>query len=265
MSAEAMGFVYRHSPYTGVIFAVHLAVADSVNDQNGNQFWMSTQKLATKARTTRQSVSHALSSLVDDGWLLEISRKDGWTVRYSFCFVECGVVYESRWGVKPVDTPLSSEVTGGVKPVDISPIEPKVNPNTLVLEFEQWWVDYPRKVGKSDALKGWKLARRSVEADVLVAGLVQSKLAWKNAGTEARFIPHPGTWLRQGRWEDEVTAVAGSVVTGDRALDSIKSDVLNLWRLQRCEEDVRDFINGKDGRFQHDLHEFYEGLCAEPR
>jgi hypothetical protein len=134
-----------------------------------------------------------------------------------------------------------------------------------VLEFEQWWVDYPRKVGKSDALKGWKLARRSVGADVLVAGLVQSKLAWKNAGTEARFIPHPGTWLRQGRWEDEVTAVAGSVVTGDRALDSIKSDVLNLWRLQRCEEDVRDFINGKDGRFQHDLHEFYEGLCAEPR
>ena len=51
MSAEATGWVWRHSPWKGehAKFLLHLAVADVVNDAHGNEFWMSQANLAEKS------------------------------------------------------------------------------------------------------------------------------------------------------------------------------------------------------------------------
>lgn len=65
MSAEATGWVWKHSPYKGAELLVHLAIADVVNDVNGNEFWMSGTNLADKAKVSRSTVVATLRDLVD--------------------------------------------------------------------------------------------------------------------------------------------------------------------------------------------------------
>lgn len=107
MSAEATGWVFRHSPYTGATFAVHLAIADSVNDQHGNELWMRQSQLAVKARVERGTVSRSLDRLVADGLLtvLEDNSRAGKANRYRFEFpADLAVVHESRGGARTDDT-----------------------------------------------------------------------------------------------------------------------------------------------------------------
>jgi len=69
MSNEAMGWVWNHSPYTGSQLLVHLAIADVVNDLHNNEFYMSTEKLARKAKVSRSTVVTALGDMVERGLL----------------------------------------------------------------------------------------------------------------------------------------------------------------------------------------------------
>ena len=69
MSVQATTWVYEHSPYTGVFFSVHLAIADIVNDLYDNRFWLSEEALATKARCSTRTVERAKAQLVKDGYL----------------------------------------------------------------------------------------------------------------------------------------------------------------------------------------------------
>lgn len=72
MSAEATGWVWRNSPYTGAQLLVHLAIADVVNDVHDNEFWMSRANLALKARVARSTVTETLDDLQTHGLLLMI-------------------------------------------------------------------------------------------------------------------------------------------------------------------------------------------------
>lgn len=98
MSGDATGWAYRHSPYRGATLAVHLAVADSVNDQFGNEFWMTQSSLALKARVSRESVNIALAQLVADGFLelLEVGGGRAKYAKYRFLFNDRAVVYDGR-------------------------------------------------------------------------------------------------------------------------------------------------------------------------
>ena len=78
--------------------------------------------------------------------------------------------------------------------------------------FDQWWQHYPRKVGKDDARKAYAAAvkRGATHAD-LASGLQRQR--WP---AEVRFIPHPATWLNQGRWQDDPNAAAPPSPAADR-------------------------------------------------
>lgn len=65
-------------------------------------------------------------------------------------------------------------------------------------DFEDFWSAYPRKVGKEAARKAWKTARKRAPVEQIAAGLNAAK--WPS---DRQFIPHPATWLNQGRWQDE--------------------------------------------------------------
>ncbi len=69
-------------------------------------------------------------------------------------------------------------------------------------DFEIFWKAYPRKVGKQKAIKAFQKVKVSV--DVLLNAIAEQKQSaqWKKNGGE--FIPHPSTWLNEGRWEDEL-------------------------------------------------------------
>lgn len=70
--------------------------------------------------------------------------------------------------------------------------------------FDHFWCIYPRRVAKRAALKAWEKEMRSgTTPEEIIEGL-RRQLAHLSA-KEAQFIPHPATWLNQGRWEDEVT------------------------------------------------------------
>lgn len=70
--------------------------------------------------------------------------------------------------------------------------------------FEQFWTTYPRRVGKTDARKAWNRATRDTDPDEILAGVhrfaADPNLPPKD---EARFIPHPATWLNRGSWGDD--------------------------------------------------------------
>lgn len=114
-----MGWVLRHSPLTGVAYTVHLCLADSVNDQNGMEFWMSQANLAAKARTTRTTVNAVLRSLEEHQppllRRLGADARSG-TVRYRFLMpdLDPAWTHTRSTGVVPDDRGVSAQPTGGV-------------------------------------------------------------------------------------------------------------------------------------------------------
>ncbi len=69
--------------------------------------------------------------------------------------------------------------------------------------FAEFWAAYPRKIGRKAALKAWQHADdRPPLADILAAiERAKASAAWRK--DNGQFIPHPSTWLNQGRWADE--------------------------------------------------------------
>ena len=70
-----------------------------------------------------------------------------------------------------------------------------------VSAFEHFWNVYPRKVGKSRAQKVFTKESKSTDPAEIIAGA--QRLADDPNLPDATFIPHPATWLNQGRWDDE--------------------------------------------------------------
>jgi hypothetical protein len=65
--------------------------------------------------------------------------------------------------------------------------------------FAVFWQTYPRKVGKLAAEKAFqKAAKAAGGAQVVLNGLVGATFP-----ADRQYIPHPATWLNQGRWADE--------------------------------------------------------------
>lgn len=69
-------------------------------------------------------------------------------------------------------------------------------------DFDDWYLLYPRKVGKEAALKKYQSVRDRVDKEILIAGVKAYSRTVENE--DQKFIAHPATWLNQGRWEDEV-------------------------------------------------------------
>lgn len=82
--------------------------------------------------------------------------------------------------------------------------EVQVQANVPLDRFEEFWAVYPRKVGKIATRREWdKLSPNAALVGEIVAK-VQAQCAsveWLKEG--GQFIPHPRTWLAQGRWMDE--------------------------------------------------------------
>lgn len=69
--------------------------------------------------------------------------------------------------------------------------------------FDAFWSAYPRKTAKKDARKAFDKVPRS-EWDKLIPAVEEQKVSAQWQKENGRFIPHPTTWLNQGRWEDEL-------------------------------------------------------------
>lgn len=102
-------------------------------------------------------------------------------------------VEKNATDVQPSQEPLTKNQTNTPKP-----------PTGVEVRFEQFWKTYPRKVGKDAAMRAF--AKRKPDADLLAEMLAAigeqaRSAAWVKDG--GQFIPHPSTWLNEGRWQDE--------------------------------------------------------------
>ena len=90
---------------------------------------------------------------------------------------------------------------------DERPSPAHAKPSVQEKRFTEFWAAYPRKAGKQAALKAWGKIKpdAALHAKIMAAVEQQKRSAqWKrDAG---QYIPHPTTWLNQGRWEDELPA-----------------------------------------------------------
>lgn len=83
------------------------------------------------------------------------------------------------------------------------------NKNTLDYNvdklFNDFWITYPRKIGKGNCEKWFKTHKptKEIVSEMIMAIIAQKKTEqWiKDKG---QYIPHPYTWLNGKRWEDEI-------------------------------------------------------------
>ena len=75
--------------------------------------------------------------------------------------------------------------------------------------FESFWKAYPRKIGK-EKCKNWFKSHKPKEE--LVKQMIEAVEQQKKSKqwSDPQYIPHPYTWLNQGRWEDELTPTKDS-------------------------------------------------------
>lgn len=73
--------------------------------------------------------------------------------------------------------------------------------------FQEFWLNYPRKLSKQDAKRVWAKIPIA-ELPAVMEGLERARHSdlWRERLKEApdgRYLPYPATWLRAGGWEDE--------------------------------------------------------------
>jgi len=71
------------------------------------------------------------------------------------------------------------------------------------MEFNLFWAQYPRKVGKLTAQRSWQKMPDDHKQKALEA-IVEHRKYWVAKGTDWEFIPHASTWLNNQRFFDEI-------------------------------------------------------------
>lgn len=91
--------------------------------------------------------------------------------------------------------------------------------------FARFWEKYPKKKAKDDARKAFDKRK----PDEALLGRMLAALAVQCASSDwleadGKFIPHPATWLNDGRWQDEETELPQVVRGPDPELERIKRE-----------------------------------------
>ena len=211
MSAEAIGWVFRHSPYKHGAFAVHAAMADAANDLHDNQVWFGVDRLAAKARVGRSTVIAALGQMEADHLLEEAAKQRGPAspTVYRMLFPEdAPVVYhdgtspktelvqksnQSKKGDQLVQKPDSCPLTNPMNPSARSRVHSRAQ-NDLPDDFAAVWDVYPRKLARKRAQRAYEARRRAgvSAADLLAA---TENYAKATTGQDPQFVKHASTFF----------------------------------------------------------------------
>lgn len=107
--------------------------------------------------------------------------------------------------------------------VSSSPLRADAEPDG----FAAFWDEYPRRVGKQDAIKAYRKALTKTDPVAILAGA----LAYRNdPNREPEFTAHPATWLNRGGWEDDPLPARGLRAVPSRV--SEQDETLRRWHDQ---------------------------------
>lgn len=119
-------------------------------------------------------------------------------------------IKENKRKEKDIINTLSANACVGLSVCDEPTEDPpkkqkgQILSKTQLERFNQFWYEYPKKKAKLAAMRVWAKLKPDDELfEAIMLGLrrARASIEWKREG--GRFIPHPATFLNQGRWEDE--------------------------------------------------------------
>ena len=147
----------------------------------------------------RQAVRSALEELIEAGYLETKRTTDqrGYNAGLAYFIKDPG---KPKSDIPTLDNPTLDNRTA----IENNLIKNKKKEDKETTnKFEAFWSLYPRKVGKTDALKAWTKAIKTKDPEQLIKitrAYAEGKLP------ETTYIPYPASWLNKGLYESiEIT------------------------------------------------------------
>ena len=120
----------------------------------------------------------------------------------------------TEWGVPKTGIPVSGIPKTGSKgsqngnktiPKTVTTKDnSKNNTKDMLKKFECFYLGYPKKKSKQEALKAFKKINPDEHLlAVILTALERAKTQEEWLRDNGQFIPYPASWLNQKRWEDE--------------------------------------------------------------
>lgn len=204
MSLDAMRWAFQQTGLRSSVKFVLVALADRANEDN--ECWPSRDVLAADTCMNPETVSKATEELVTLG-LLEKRRRFAGSVVFRLIGVQSRhpSAGNPAKGENPIEGKSRHPSAGNPAPNLPINLPKKIKRPSLVVDdlFEQFWLAYPRKVKKPEALKAW---RSTAKDRPPLAELLDhlSNRAWPS---DPKFIPHPSTFLRGHQWADDLIVI----------------------------------------------------------
>lgn len=186
-----------------------IILADHRNAKTG-QCDPSHSTIAKRVGCTDRSVREHIAALEKSG-LIAVQRrsKEGLKTssQYSFPLVipDRKEIPNDR-NVVPIGTEGDSVGVRKELPIKHQYLNTKLNTITPIVPFDTFYDSYPRKTGKQAAEKAWKkLSPSPALIDRIMRDIAErvEKGHWCT-GPGKKYIPGPGPYLNQHRWEDEI-------------------------------------------------------------
>ncbi len=201
-------FLSRMMHFSPTAVVVWLALANRAN--KAGECWPSYGDLREDTGiVSRSTIAAAIKELIEKGEISVVKGSANHTNnRYRFCTSPKNGLVQKVDRTSPKNGPelvqkLDSNQTHVTKHKTKHDRSTSKSPYTD--DFEAWWKVYPRRVGKRKAFTAWKAALKNVggngEAPTTLLKITR-QFAASAAGNAGDFVPHPTTWLNQGRYED---------------------------------------------------------------
>ena len=238
LSVRWIGRVWEQSPYQGDKLLLHLALADFANDEG--ECWPSQRTLASKARCSQRWVRECIAGMVADG-MLEIREqtlgRGGRTLYVLKGELSASLPRRHRGTTAQVKRNSGASLSILNKNHQ--------EPSQVAAEFEQFWDEYPRRIARAAALQAWTKLRQRPETPPIEA-IITAVRCYKSSVSDPKYICHPATWLRQERWNDEVTASEPRAKTQAASpFRHAESFAAGLKRAGRSRAEVEDALAGR--------------------
>lgn len=167
-------------------------------------------------------IDELLAEIMSQGRVVRVADQDGRTYLLVKRFEDHQKI-DPRWKTRcpacaQVDSLTLTETQGSLGELTVTPEvsptltlgregmgrESKKTPSSPAepsMEFDRFWAQYPRKVGKIAAEKAFTKAMKRTTLEQMLSGL--ELLKRETAGKDIDFTPHAASWLNAGRWDDE--------------------------------------------------------------
>ena len=105
-----------------------------------------------------------------------------------------------KLGGRPKKT---QSVSSGIPEITLTTNHKPITNNQYTDEFESFWKVYDKPVGKANAFKIWK----GIKPDSSLIQTILQKATLQSKSVERKFRKDAERWLRDKRWEDEISDV----------------------------------------------------------